>query len=243
MEWTGTRTELPMGLYVLAVDGTLCVIGHENSLMPDTSLLEGLAEDISALLRAHAANPETPGLQVAVLYETPEARPRGKLAFSYEDQVLRDLYPVSQQSQDGLTTFQKKNRDKSLYRGMALLIEQRRDTAQNVPVYCPLLFDAGATLAERIASLGRTPTATATEARLQATDVLTLLAASVPAPDRARRFDRTLVQAARANGEPAAPLSVPAVRRDQREAPDRDCRTLSALHRSGRYAAPGTRPE
>lgn len=176
MEWTGTRTELPMGLYVLAADGTLCAIGHENSLMPDASLSEGLAEDISALLRAYAANPETPGLRVAVLYEAPEARPWGQLTFSYEDLTLRDLYPVSQHSQDGLTTFQKNNRDKSLYRGMELLIEQRRDTAQNVPVYCPLLFDAGATLAERTAALGRTPTAE--EARLHAVDVLNLLAVS-----------------------------------------------------------------
>lgn len=175
MQWAGTRTELPMGLYVLTAEGTLCAVGMQNALLPDASLTESLASDISALLRAYSANPETPGMRVAVLYETPEARPWGKLTLSYEDHTLRDLYPVSQHAVTGLTAFQQKNREKSLFRGMELLLEQRRDNAQNVPVYCPLLFDAGATLAKRAGALGRTPTAD--EAGQRAVDVLNLIAA------------------------------------------------------------------
>ncbi|MDH4134244.1 MAG: hypothetical protein OEV31_05605 [Gammaproteobacteria bacterium] len=175
MQWTGTRTELPMGLYVLAADGTLCAVGMQNALLPDKSLSGTLAEELGNLLRAYQTNPETPGLRVAVLYESTEARPWGKLTLTYEDQALRDLYPVSQHGEAGLTAFQQKNREKSLFRGMELLLEQRRDSAKNVPVYCPLLFDSGLTLGKRAAAFGRTPTAA--EAALRSVDVLNLIAA------------------------------------------------------------------
>ncbi len=175
MQWTGTRTELPMGLYVLAANGGLCAVGSQNALLPDASLTETLAEDVGALLRAYATRPAESGLRVAVLYETPEARPWGRLTLSYEDQAVRDLYPVSQQGRNELTAFQQKNREKSLFRGMELLLEQRRDKAQNMPVYCPLLFDAGATLADRVTALGRAPTKD--EAGLRAVDVVNLIAA------------------------------------------------------------------
>lgn len=47
---------------------------------------------------------------------------------------------------DGLTEFQKRNREKSVYRGIESLLEYRSPLAPDTPIFCPVLFDRHTTL-------------------------------------------------------------------------------------------------
>jgi hypothetical protein len=54
-----------------------------------------------------------------------------------------------------LTAFQKKNREKSIYRGMEIFLEYKDASTPDLPVYCPVLYDRGMTLDNYAASLDR----------------------------------------------------------------------------------------
>jgi hypothetical protein len=91
---------------------------------------------------------------VAVICEPPEPRPWGRVSLFLEESEVRRLYPVSSHATEALTAFQRKNREKSIYRGMELLLEYRSQSAANTFYFCPVLFDRRTTLGEYGSRLG-----------------------------------------------------------------------------------------
>jgi hypothetical protein len=74
-----------------------------------------------------------------------------------------------------LTTFQKKNREKSIYRGMELFLEYKDTSTPELPVYCPVLYDRITTLNSYAAILDRAVTSDDRETAV--VEVVNLLAA------------------------------------------------------------------
>lgn len=180
MNLTDAWTELPAGFYVLTGNGDLGVYDAQRNLHIDTTLSDAFRAHNRAYLRSYLSGSERDEPRVAILYETPTTREWGRLTLSLEDAVVRDLYSTGGRA-GALTVFQQKNRQKSAYRGMELLLESRHESAPGIPVYCPVLFDAHATLAKRVSALGREPDEA--ERDIPVLDMLNLIA-SIPSARR-----------------------------------------------------------
>ena len=138
----------PVDLYVLTDAGDLGFFATNDEFQIDqeaTAVLQTRSLDL-AFLRDHLAHNETNQVRVGVVGCASSVREWGRTSLFLEESVVRDLYPVSGSASAGPTTFQRKNQEKSLYRGMELLLEYRRVEYPDAPVYCPVLFDRGTTL-------------------------------------------------------------------------------------------------
>lgn len=157
MPVTDILSNLPVGPYVLTADGKLGTYDAEGRLCIDVPLSRAFAQHNMEFLRDYLRDPGADDRRLAILYTAPEPHQWGPLTFSLEHFLVRELYPAGGRASDNLTVFQQKNRDKSLFRGMELILDYRRESAPNVPVYCPVLFNGHATIATRATALGREP--------------------------------------------------------------------------------------
>jgi hypothetical protein len=137
-----------VGLYVVTADGKLGVYGEDKRFVADQALTQALAPQIRQLVSAYLASPDASEYRLGVVYHGAGPHPWESDTLALEEAVLREVYPVSGPTTQGLTAFQKKNRDKSIYRGIELLLEYRYERIREEPVYCPVLFDRGTTLDE-----------------------------------------------------------------------------------------------
>ena len=151
----------PSGLYVLSPDGSLGVYlslyAEDKRFSVDAELSAVLSEHIAGFLKAYLANPDEFFARVAIVYNSVEKKPWGHATFLMEESVVRDVYPVAGAlagtANDALTAFQKRNREKSIYRGMETLLGHK--TTSNLAIYCPVLFDRDTTLDRYLPVLGR----------------------------------------------------------------------------------------
>lgn len=178
MHLTDVLAEIPAGLYVLTANGELGTYDAQRQLHIDEPLTRAFAEHNHAFLRSHLQDPLAGDRRIAILFESRQSREWGHLTLSLEDAVVRSLYPASGRTLGGLTAFQQKSRNMSVYRGMELLLDYRYESSPEVPVYCPVLFNSHSTLSGRISALGREPHEQ--ERDIPVLDVLNLIAA-VPA--------------------------------------------------------------
>ena len=196
MHSTDVLAGLPAGFYILTENGELGSYDAQRQLHIDVPLSQAFAEHNRAFLRSYLDGTQAGDHRIAVLFESHQSRAWGRLTLSLEDAVVRDLYPASGHVAGGLTAFQRKSREMSVYRGMELLLDYRRKSAAEMPVYCPVLFNPHATLGQRVSALGREPgepeRGIVNEASF-AIDVLNL-AATIPAARRAAPAILALVE-------------------------------------------------
>src|SRR5687768_251690 len=110
------------GLYVLTPEGELGAYRDGKTLVLDEALTRELGDYLRRLLANYLMDTHTGLYRLGVIYHARDQRPWGSDTFALEESIVREVYSVSGQSA-GLTAFQKKNREKSLYRGMELLLE------------------------------------------------------------------------------------------------------------------------
>jgi hypothetical protein len=148
--------ELPTltGLCVLSPQGELSFYAADRTCSVDSLLSTQLRELLRGFLHVYLRNPDAEDRRVALICELPEPRPWGRVSLVLEEREVRRLYPVSSHATEALTVFQRKNREKSLYRGIELLLEYRVQNARNAFYYCPVLFDRHTTLGEYAARYG-----------------------------------------------------------------------------------------
>lgn len=182
MQLTDVLAEVPAGLYVLTASGELGAYDAQRQLHIDEPLSRAFAEHNRDFLRAHLQDPLADDRRVAILFDSLEPNAWGHLTLSLEDSVVRFLYPAGKRTLGGLTAFQKKSRNLSVYRGMELLLDYRHERKPDEPVYCPVLFNPHSTLSGRISAIGRKPHEQ--EHDIPVLDVLNLIAPT-PATRRA----------------------------------------------------------
>lgn len=161
------------GLYFLTDDGQLALVDDGHRLDVDDELSRAFELHNRRFL-AEYANAMSPPLRVAVLYTAADVKPWGSDTLALEEGVVRELYPVGGAVGAPLTAFQKKNREKSIYRGLELLLDYRKESEPRAPIYCPVLYDRRTTLAHYPGLLGRE--LTEVEAQSPAIEVLNLVA-------------------------------------------------------------------
>jgi hypothetical protein len=145
-----------VGFYVLTPDGQLGFFNQDNMFVVDAMLTKTFGDYNMRYLMAYLRNPEQGNFRLAIIHRTLEKRPWGSECLFLEKHIVRRLYPVTGMTTDvDLTSFQKKNREKSIYRGMELFLEYKDGSNPDVPIYCPVLYDRGTMLDDYASILDR----------------------------------------------------------------------------------------
>lgn len=137
-----------MGICVLTPSGQIGNFNEQRKFVVNNKLSETLQKYTVEFLRKYQHDPDGGLWRLAVIYQTEKARPWGTETLIMEEFVVRRLYAVSGQTTGDLTAFQKRNREKSVYRGMELLRERHEETMPDIPIYCPVLYYRGTTLSD-----------------------------------------------------------------------------------------------
>ncbi|HEX9628343.1 MAG TPA: hypothetical protein VGA00_15510 [Acidiferrobacterales bacterium] len=137
------------GLYMLTAEGLLGRFDGEHRLHIDDELSRAFRDHNASLIERYRHAPDPAGYRLGVIYRSHRPQPWGTDTLRLDEAILRELYPVGGVVSDTLTAFQRKNREKSIYRGMELLLEYQTQAAPDAAVYCPVLLDARIGLAQR----------------------------------------------------------------------------------------------
>ncbi len=96
-----------------------------------------------SVLAALSERPEDADLVPAVLLPAAESLPWDTATLVLNDAVVRRIQPGSGgRGVEQLTSFQMRNRYRSIFQGMEALLRYRSPSLPTVPVYCPLLLAA-----------------------------------------------------------------------------------------------------
>lgn len=169
------------GFYVLTSDGQLGVYDQDGKFVVDAKLTRAFADYNRRFLMSYLQNPEKGSFRLALIHRTQEKRPWGSETLLLEKNIVRRLYPMTGTTELDLTVFQKKNREKSIYRGMEIFLEYKDASTPDLPVYCPVLYDRGMTLDCYAANLDRPVTPADRETPV--VEILNMLA-GIPASRR-----------------------------------------------------------
>lgn len=135
-----------IGFYVLTSDGELGTYGQDGKFDVDAKLTSAFVDYNRRFLMAYLQNPAKGSFRLAIIHRTQEKRPWGSDTLLLEKNIVRRLYPMTGTTELDLTAFQKKNREKSIYRGMEMFLEYKDSATPDLPVYCPVLYSRGVTL-------------------------------------------------------------------------------------------------
>ncbi len=127
------------GFYVLMPDGGLGRYEAEGHFSPEPSLTSALGGTIDMLLREYRAG-RTEALALGLVTAHITDRPWRCASMVFSDHVLREIYRSGDDPRTPLTDFQKKNRIKSLFQGMELVLDARKVSQPQHPRYCPVFF-------------------------------------------------------------------------------------------------------
>lgn len=136
------------GFYVLSHEGQLGMYDHEGKFIVDDQLTQAFGSYTAQYLKSYLPNPDQEGFRLAIVYHAPEKKPWNSETFFLEEPVLRRLYPLSGPVKTELTVFQKRNREKSIFRGMETLLEYNDAASPETPIFCPVLYDRDTYLEE-----------------------------------------------------------------------------------------------
>ena len=174
MDTIGTFPGL-IGFYVLTPEGQLGFYDQNMKFIVDSRLMKAFTDYNMRFLMAYLQNPHQGNFRLAVIHRGQDKRPWGSETLLLEKHIVRRLYPVAGMTAEvDLTSFQKKNREKSIYRGMELFLEYKDSSSPDMPVYCPVLYDRNKTLDDYVTSLERPVTSVDRETPV--VEVINLLA-------------------------------------------------------------------
>lgn len=143
------------GFYVLSHEGQLGMYDHDGKFMVDAQLTQVFGSYNAQYLESYLPNPDQDSFRLAIVYHASEKKPWSSETFFLEELILRRLYPLSGSVKTELTVFQKRNREKSIFRGMETLLEYKDVTTPETPIFCPVLYDRDTYMEEYPGALDR----------------------------------------------------------------------------------------
>lgn len=124
------------GLYVLTSQGSIARLDAEGIPVMEPCLTARLSSGIDTFLDQFRAGEARESCLGAIV--NAEAGTTGKLVFT--DGLLNDLFDAGRQSGMPLTMYERRNKAKSVFQGMELLLNKKRSTEPYFPYFCPILF-------------------------------------------------------------------------------------------------------
>ncbi len=168
-----------------------------------------------SVLAALSERPEDADLVPAVLLPAVESLPWETATLVINDAVVRRIQPGSGgRGVEQLTSFQMRNRYRSIFQGMEALLRYRSASLPTVPVYCPLLLAARFPL-QSLPNFGET----VDEVYPGVSEVVAVINLLSGLPPRAREDDRIL--------KLIAFISARAIHRHDRRRPQFDIDSIS----------------
>lgn len=141
--------ELPdiQGCFLLTPTGTLGRYGPDRRFQPEPGLSQVLARPIGQFLAEYRNTQDTRWMRLGVVHADRRDKPWKTATLAFADDVLRRLYPVTASRDGRMTSFQLRQREHSVFRGLELLLDYRDPAIAEIPYYCPVLMYRGTTLA------------------------------------------------------------------------------------------------
>lgn len=104
-------------------------------------LSETVAEHAGQLLDAYRKNPGNPEIRPAIVIPPMPTRKWRSASLVFDEYVVHRLYPSGGGADPNeLTPFQARNRERSIYQGMEILIAYENRSMPGVAFYCPVLY-------------------------------------------------------------------------------------------------------
>lgn len=128
------------GFFVLDADGGLGRYQADGSFMPESDLTRVLAGVIGDTLQRYRAG-EVDELALGLITADIAGKQWHGASLVFGDHALRDVYRTSTEISDQLTNFQSRNKIKSLFQGMEMILGATDPSLPSCPRYCPVFFE------------------------------------------------------------------------------------------------------
>ncbi|MGW8246556.1 MAG: hypothetical protein ACWGOV_00475 [Acidiferrobacterales bacterium] len=159
---------------ILLGNGKLGTYRDTGEFVVQQNFTEMFAEHTAEFLKTYTSDPDMDGYRLGIVFPTQEERPWHSATLALEPDIVRKLYPSGGTRGGELTSFQKRNIERSVYQGIELLMEHHDEALPGVQLYCPVLFFRQTTLDRYAGLLQREPTAA--DRRIPVMEVLNFLA-------------------------------------------------------------------
>lgn len=126
---------------VLATNGKIGRFEADDGFKVFDKLTESLADYTARLLELHQRQPDSPDVRPAIILPPLPSRKWRTATLVFDRRVVHRLFPSGTNARPGTTTpFQARNRVRSIFQGMELLIGFENKSMPGVAFYCPMLF-------------------------------------------------------------------------------------------------------
>lgn len=127
------------GLYVLAADGTLARFDADGALNPEPGLSAGLSSRVEAVLSQYRSG-AAGELGLGLIVDTGGERRWDAGMLVLGDRALNELFDAGRAPGTPPTAYERRNRNKTVFRGMELLLTRQKALQPLSPRFCPVLF-------------------------------------------------------------------------------------------------------
>lgn len=129
-----------VNFYILLPNGNLGSYTESGGFKLHPEFTELFREHIAGLLETYQSNPDEYDYRIGIVYPTHEEHPWKSATLALETEMVHRLYPSGGARNKELTSFQRRNIEKSIYQGFELLMEFADQTLPDCQIYCPVLF-------------------------------------------------------------------------------------------------------
>lgn len=127
------------GFYVVTAEGRLGRYDAGGRFVIEQSLTDSLRGQIDTLLEQYRTG-GADRLAVGLVSGLGPSKPWRCASLVIGDNALRDVFRTSADPHAPLTAFQKRNKIKSVFQGMELVLDTRKTSQPEQPRFCPVLF-------------------------------------------------------------------------------------------------------
>jgi len=117
---------------ILLPNGKLGTYRPSGEFVVQQAFTEMFAEHIQDFLKTYNDNPDADGYRMGVVFPTREEQPWKSATLALETEIVRKLYPSGGNREKDLTSFQRRNIEKSVYQGGERLMEHHDEALQGV---------------------------------------------------------------------------------------------------------------
>lgn len=127
------------GFYLLTAAGRLGRYQTDGSFREEPELSGCLTDKIAQVLRQYRSG-EVNELALALITPNTPDQPWKSATLVFGDSTVREVFKVGDDAEAPLTSFQKRNKVKSVFQGMELVLDTRKVSQPQLSRFCPVLF-------------------------------------------------------------------------------------------------------
>jgi len=133
--------ELPgiEGFYVLTAQSELGRYDNNGRFRAAPELTASLKDMTERLLHQYRSG-DASSLAIGLVANIASSKPWRSATLVFSDAVLREVYHTSDDPDAPLTAFQKRNKLRSMFQGMELVLDTKKASQPQYPRFCPVLF-------------------------------------------------------------------------------------------------------